>query len=289
MERKYSEDFHLPFMANNPTLQQNQNHQQLSSQNHHHPLQINGSHSNFYQFNNHDLFQNPSQRYLIPPQIQTLPQSLQQTQGFLDDSFNLEDCFSRMNLNVYSNNNNNNHNPQLQQIRLNQSSIDRHLLGSLASQSNFPKAPIIGNGGFVNVLQRKSDHDDQLVAYASSSPRRANMYNYPLVCSSHQQQQRSKYSSLKELKGQVSSVAKDQQGCRFLQKKFEHETIKREEIEMMLSEVKDQLHELMVHQYANYLIQKLFEAGNQEQRTELLRLLVSRQQKFLDVCTDIHG
>ncbi|XP_022762134.1 putative pumilio homolog 8, chloroplastic [Durio zibethinus] len=48
-------------------------------------------------------------------------------------------------------------------------------------------------------------------------------------------------------------------------------------------EVKDHLHDLMVHQFANYLIQKLFEAGNQEQRTELLLLLVSSEQKFLNV------
>ena len=119
----------------------------------------------------------------------------------------------------------------------------------------------------------------------SSSNLLSSMYNHPVVYP----QQRSKYSSLEELKGHVSSVAKDQSGCRFLQKKFDHEIIKREEIEMIFLEVKDELHELMVHQFAHYLIKKLFEACNQEQRTELLLLLVSSEQRFVEVCIDVYG
>ncbi|KAH1098929.1 hypothetical protein J1N35_015850 [Gossypium stocksii] len=96
-------------------------------------------------------------------------------------------------------------------------------------------------------------------------------------------------SSLKELKGRISAVAKDQKGCRFLQKKFEDKIIKREDIDMVISEVKDQLHELMVHQFANYLIQKLFEVINQQQTTELLLVFVTRKQRFMEVCTDPLG
>ncbi|KAB1671196.1 hypothetical protein [Gossypium barbadense] len=96
-------------------------------------------------------------------------------------------------------------------------------------------------------------------------------------------------SSLKELKGRISAVAKDQKGCRLLQKKFDDKIIKREEIDMVISEVKDQLHELMVHQVANYLIQKLFEVINQQQTTELLLVLVTRKQRFMEVCTDPLG
>ncbi|TYG80921.1 hypothetical protein ES288_D02G255900v1 [Gossypium darwinii] len=96
-------------------------------------------------------------------------------------------------------------------------------------------------------------------------------------------------SSLKELKGRISAVAKDQKGCRLLQKKFDDKIIQREDIDMVISEVKDQLHELMVHQFANYVIQKLFEVINQQQTTELLLVLVTRKQRFMEVCTDTLG
>ncbi|TYH85340.1 hypothetical protein ES332_D02G259300v1 [Gossypium tomentosum] len=96
-------------------------------------------------------------------------------------------------------------------------------------------------------------------------------------------------SSLKELKGRISAVAKDQKGCRLLQKKFDDKIIQREDIDMVISEVKDQLHELMVHQFANYVIQKLFEVINQQQTTELLLVLVIRKQRFMEVCTDTLG
>ncbi|KAK8613594.1 hypothetical protein V6N13_101352 [Hibiscus sabdariffa] len=94
---------------------------------------------------------------------------------------------------------------------------------------------------------------------------------------------------LNELKGQVCTVAKDQNGCRLLQKKLEHEIISDEEIGMIFMEVKDQLHVLMVHRFANYFIQKLFKASNQEIKTQLLLLLVRSPQRFLEVCTDVHG
>ncbi|XVE66749.1 hypothetical protein DITRI_Ditri08aG0104600 [Diplodiscus trichospermus] len=109
----------------------------------------------------------------------------------------------------------------------------------------------------------------------------SSMYNHSIVYP----QQLSKYSSLEELKGRVCSLAKDQHGCRFLQRQLDRE----KNIEMIFMEVKDELHDLMVHQFANYLIQKLFEVGNQEQRTELLLVLVSYEQRFVDVCTDMHG
>ncbi|XWS62976.1 hypothetical protein CRYUN_Cryun06bG0056900 [Craigia yunnanensis] len=324
MERRDTEDFQWPFMAT-PTLQ---NHQ-LSSPNHR--FQIDGSHvssnPNFHQ--NHDLFQNPSssQRY---PITQTLPQASRPVHEGLEDSF------SRMNLNVPSNNN---HSPwicsnaHIQKLRVEsavrgqmglyhesfrvhsnstRSPGSQNMVGGPMTRSaNFPSTPLANDFDLNFNLQCRS-HSFEELDYVS--PRRlinnsdlqgcwgntwavnglesenssnllSSMYNHPVVYP----QQRSKYSSLEELKGQVSSVAKDQSGCRFLQKKFDHEIIKREELEMIFLEVKDHLHELMVHQFANYLIQKLFEAGNQEQRTELLLLLVSSKQRFVEVCTDVHG
>ncbi|KAE8686772.1 hypothetical protein F3Y22_tig00111027pilonHSYRG00063 [Hibiscus syriacus] len=95
--------------------------------------------------------------------------------------------------------------------------------------------------------------------------------------------------SLKELKGQVCAVARDQNGYRFLQKKLDHEILIGEEIELIFMEVKDHLHELMVHQFAHHVVQKLFKASNQELRTQFLLLLVGSAQRFLEVCTNVYG
>ncbi|XVE93463.1 hypothetical protein REPUB_Repub01dG0195000 [Reevesia pubescens] len=302
MERRDTEDFQWPFMDNS-----NLPNHQLSSQNHRF-LHINGSPNPTFHHQN----PNTSQRY--PTLNQTLPQA----------ASGLEDSFSLMNLNAFSNNNHSSDH-HLQRMRVESAvrgqmgmyyeSLGAHSnsttsLGAMTRSANFPRT-IMGSDFDFN-LQRRSRSFDEL-AFAcprrlinnsdlqcgwgntwavngsesenSSSNLLSSMYNYPVVYT----QQRSKYSSVEELKGQVSSVAKDRYGCRFLQKKFDHEIIKHEEIEMIFLEVKDHLHELMVHQFANYLIQKLFEAGNQEQRTELLLLLVSNEQRFIEVCTDMHG
>ncbi|KAK8665334.1 hypothetical protein V6N13_005504 [Hibiscus sabdariffa] len=103
---------------------------------------------------------------------------------------------------------------------------------------------------------------------------------------------RSDHSSwlLRELRGRVCEFAKDQNGCRLLQSKLDDKILSGEEIEMLFMEVKDHLHELVVHRFANYLVQKLFRACNQDLRTHLLLLLVCIPQRmFLEICTDVHG
>ncbi|TYH22812.1 hypothetical protein ES288_A04G159800v1 [Gossypium darwinii] len=95
---------------------------------------------------------------------------------------------------------------------------------------------------------------------------------------------------LTELKaGDICTVAKDRDRCLAFQKKLDNEVLTRGEIDMIFMEVKDHLHELMVHRFANYLIQKLFKAINNEQRTQLLLLLIRSHQRFFQVCTNLYG
>lgn len=98
---------------------------------------------------------------------------------------------------------------------------------------------------------------------------------------------RTSYSSIEELRGRIILVAKDEQGCRFLQKKVDERNPI--DIEMILSEVIDDLHELMRHQSANHLIQKLIGALNEEQMTKLILSVVSSQQRLLRICDDLSG
>lgn len=66
---------------------------------------------------------------------------------------------------------------------------------------------------------------------------------------------------------QVLSVAKDQNGCRFLQRKFDEGGAA--SIAMVFPEVLDNLIELMVDPFGNYLIQKLLDRCSEEQRLQV--------------------
>ncbi|KAL8554656.1 hypothetical protein ACS0TY_002733 [Phlomoides rotata] len=94
-------------------------------------------------------------------------------------------------------------------------------------------------------------------------------------------------TSLREIRGKIVTVAKDQYGCRFLQGKFEEGNP--EEIQMIFMEIKDHICELMVHQFGNYLIQKFLEVCTQEQMTKLLMLVINDEAEFADICSDMYG
>ena len=63
---------------------------------------------------------------------------------------------------------------------------------------------------------------------------------------------------------QVMAVAKDQNGCRFLQRKFDEGGPAA--IQAVLPEVLEHLIELMMDPFGNYLIQKLLDRCSEDQR-----------------------
>ncbi|KAL3614264.1 hypothetical protein CASFOL_042338 [Castilleja foliolosa] len=95
------------------------------------------------------------------------------------------------------------------------------------------------------------------------------------------------FSSLSELRGKIALAAKDQMGCRFLLKKLEEEDIN--DINLIFSELKDNICDLMVNQFGNYIVQKLFSLCDGEQRNQLLCLLINDERGFEDICTNSHG
>lgn len=76
-----------------------------------------------------------------------------------------------------------------------------------------------------------------------------------------------KYNNLEEVVGQVIQVAQDQNGCRFLQKKFDEGGS--QAIGIVFSEIKDNIVSLMMDPFGNYLIQKLLDKCSEEQRTQV--------------------
>ena len=79
---------------------------------------------------------------------------------------------------------------------------------------------------------------------------------------------------------QVVGVAKDQNGCRFLQRKFEEGGAAA--IAAVFPEILDNLIELMIDPFGNYLIQKLLDRCSEEQR---LQVRQRGHQPRLAMCT----
>ncbi|KAI5401123.1 hypothetical protein KIW84_065821 [Lathyrus oleraceus] len=91
-------------------------------------------------------------------------------------------------------------------------------------------------------------------------------------------------------RGWVVLMATDCLECQYLQAIIEEGDPR--SVAMILSEIKNNLHELMKHQFGNYLIQKLFEAKKgitNIQIDSIVYLIISDVQKFSDVCKNNHG
>ncbi|GMJ06778.1 hypothetical protein HRI_004347000 [Hibiscus trionum] len=96
-----------------------------------------------------------------------------------------------------------------------------------------------------------------------------------------------KYNSLAEARGYIYLIAKDQHGCRFLQRLFEEGT--RQDVQMIFKEIIDHVVELMMNPFGNYLIQKLLEVCNEEQRMQILLMVTKEPGKLVKISLNTHG
>jgi len=91
-------------------------------------------------------------------------------------------------------------------------------------------------------------------------------------------------------KGFVVSMAMNRRECQYLQAVIDEGNPVY--VAMILSEVKDYLHDLMAHRFGSYLIQKIFQARRGitcQQMDLIVFLIISNEQKLRDVCMDHHG
>ncbi|KAL5203882.1 hypothetical protein ABZP36_008753 [Zizania latifolia] len=95
------------------------------------------------------------------------------------------------------------------------------------------------------------------------------------------------YSSVDEVAGRICMLAKDQNGCRFLQKVVTEGT--QEDVEKVLAETTDHIAELMVDQFGNYLIQKLLEEGSDDQRMRIISEITRIPGELVTVACNMHG
>ncbi|KAF6147561.1 hypothetical protein GIB67_014680 [Kingdonia uniflora] len=108
-----------------------------------------------------------------------------------------------------------------------------------------------------------------------------------LLSNRYLMQQQPEFISMEQLKGHVMKMTNDQKGCRFLEKKFEEG--KKEDIEMIFSELKEGISELMMNPFGDCLVQKLFEACDEENITEILRSVSRGKYGIVSICLDSNG
>jgi len=92
------------------------------------------------------------------------------------------------------------------------------------------------------------------------------------------------YTSFDQLIGKVYLVSRDQQGCRFLQKKLEEEDP--QTVEIIFEEVYDHITELMTDPFGNYLCQKLLEHCNDHQRLSIVETV---SPDLVSISKNMHG
>ncbi|XP_062076406.1 pumilio homolog 12 [Humulus lupulus] len=96
-----------------------------------------------------------------------------------------------------------------------------------------------------------------------------------------------KYTSLDEASGRIYLMAKDQHGCRFLQRKFSEK--KKHEVDMIFEEIVDHVVELMTDPFGNYLVQKLLEVCDEDQRLQTLHCMTCQPGELVRISCDMHG
>ncbi|XP_019171483.1 PREDICTED: pumilio homology domain family member 4-like [Ipomoea nil] len=96
-----------------------------------------------------------------------------------------------------------------------------------------------------------------------------------------------KLTSLGEAQGYIYHIAKDQHGCRFLQRMFDEGTPR--DVQIIFSEIIDHAAELMMNPFGNYLMQKLLEVCNEEQRMEILLRVTEEPGQLVRISLNTHG
>lgn len=95
-----------------------------------------------------------------------------------------------------------------------------------------------------------------------------------------------KYDNLMGFKGRTYYIAKDQHGCRSLQRKLDEG---KHQVDMIFDGVIDHVVELMMDPFGNYLMQKLLEVCSEEQLMQILFVLKEDPTNLVRISLNIHG
>lgn len=92
---------------------------------------------------------------------------------------------------------------------------------------------------------------------------------------------------LAETRGNIYFIAKDQHGCRFLQKVFDEGT--KQDVQLIFNEIIDHVVELMMNPFGNYLMQKLLDVCTEEQKMHILLMVTEEPGQLVQISLNTHG
>ncbi|XP_031388403.1 pumilio homolog 12-like isoform X2 [Punica granatum] len=95
------------------------------------------------------------------------------------------------------------------------------------------------------------------------------------------------YGHVNEVRGCIYRLAKDQNGCRYLQRKFSEGSP--QEVETIFLEVLEHIADLMTDPFGNYLVQKLLQVCDENQTTQILRVITRKPGDLIRISCDMHG
>lgn len=95
------------------------------------------------------------------------------------------------------------------------------------------------------------------------------------------------FTSLAEIQGYIYFIAKDQYGCRLLQKMFEEGTC--QDVQIIFNEIVSHVGELATDTFGNYLVQKLLDVCNEEQRMQIALMLTNKPGQLIRISLNTHG
>lgn len=94
-------------------------------------------------------------------------------------------------------------------------------------------------------------------------------------------------NTLADVKGHIYMLSKDQNGCRFVQSVFDEAN--QEHVEIVFNEIIGHVNELMVNPFGNYLMQKLLEVCNEEQRMGIIMEVTREPRELVHISLNTHG
>ncbi|KAG5631253.1 hypothetical protein H5410_002970 [Solanum commersonii] len=103
----------------------------------------------------------------------------------------------------------------------------------------------------------------------------------------HRWSESQEYNLIDDFAGRIYLMAKDQNGCRFLQRKFAEGSS--QDVEKIFPEIIVHIVELMIDPFGNYLVQKVLEVCNEAQRMQILCAITRIAGDLVRISCDMHG
>ncbi|KAG5541710.1 hypothetical protein RHGRI_021517 [Rhododendron griersonianum] len=94
-------------------------------------------------------------------------------------------------------------------------------------------------------------------------------------------------SPLAQVQGYIYLMAKNQSGCRFLQKIFNEGTS--QDVEIIFNEIVNHVVEIAMNSFGNYVMQKLLEVCSEEQRMKIVLTVTEDPRDIIRISLNTHG